>query len=150
MFLRKATYHDNVEWMAEQGRKDHARSQYRDMPYCIGSVMEMMVRMIDVGLMLVVEHEGQLIGAIGATAAAVDFNTALKLGTMRFWYLHEDYQKTRWSVKMLDAIEKEAMDAGCTHWMLYSTDSERHVALSRLFERRGYVFVERAYLKTLG
>jgi GNAT superfamily N-acetyltransferase len=149
MNIRLATYDDDIEAFARLGIRDHERSQYAHIPYCVGSVMKMLVEMIDDGMLLIAEHEGKVVGAIGGRISVVDFNHRFRSGAMRFWWVDTPYQKTRLSVQLLDELERIAIDRGCHVWMLCSVDEERERPLARFFGRRGYVLTERTYLKNL-
>lgn len=147
MMIRLATYTDDIERFVELGKLDHARCQYRDIPYDEGSVLRMLVSMIDEQLLLIAEDEGKVAGAIGAQKVSLPFNDQYFVGVMRFWWVDLPYQKTRLSMGLLDALEKSAADANCRGSLLYSTDIAREKALVRMFSKRGYLLIERAFLK---
>lgn len=146
--IAKVTTYDNIEEFALLGRLDHERSAYRHVPYCVGSVMEMLVRMVDQGMLFTAEDGGKCVGGIGGSIVECDFNRQYLVGSMRFWWVDTPYQKTRLAIRLLDTLEREAEHSGCAMFFLHSVDSERFGVLTRLFDRRGYALAERGYLKT--
>lgn len=149
MNIRLATFDDPIEEFARIGIKDHERSAYAKFPYCIGSVMKMLIKMIEDELLLVAEEDGVIAGGIGARLSRLDFNNKIVSGAMRFWWVDEPFQKTRLATRLLTEIEAQVRRKGCEVWMLCSVDSGREMPLTRMFERFGYKLSERMYIKVL-
>lgn len=147
--IRAATYTDDIEYFARIGERDHVRSRYKDIPYCVGSVMRLLVTMIDQGLLFIAEDEVTVVGGIGGLVSPIHFNDAVLTGCMRFWWVDLPYQKTRVSMRLLDRIELAAATRGCKYWFLSSVIVDRERDLGRLFKLRGYTLVEHEHMKAL-
>ena len=145
--IRLARYTDDVERFAVLGRLDHERSACRDIPYDVGSVMRLLVKMVDQRMLFVAESGNEIVGAIGGLCFPADYNDSISLGSMRFWWVDIPYQKTRLALRLLGAIEAQAGKQGCVRWFVSSVDVERHSALTRLFSARGYVLAEHVHMK---
>jgi predicted N-acetyltransferase YhbS len=144
--IREATYTDDIEAFAELGRRDHERSRYASIPYCVGTVMKLLVTMIDQRMLFIAEDEGRVVGAMGALLSPVHFNDAVLAGCMRFWWVDLPYQKTRLAVRLLDRLEQQARALGCKAWYVSAVTFDEARDLRRLFRRRGYVLAEHEWL----
>lgn len=68
--------------------------------------------------------------------------------TELFWFIEPEY-RGRFGPLLLEAIEEAAADLGAGVMSMIALEAARGATVGRLFERRGYRLVERAYMRRL-
>lgn len=146
--IRPATYQEFDE-MAEKGREFHQASAYRDIPYDVDSMINTFEQMLEQGLLLVAEADGRIIGGVGGVKFGMFFNVGTLVGCERFWWLDPNYRNSRAGLALLKGIEAAAKAAGCLHWMMLALDGDDVGRATAIYDRFGYIPVERAYMKRI-
>lgn len=99
-------------------------------------------QLIQVGVLLVSERAGELVGMIGL-ALFDHFLSAERIAGEVFWWVEPEQRGE--GVKLLRAAEQHAKAAGAIRLQMIAPDDR----VGGLYLRLGYGFVESAYQKTL-
>ena len=99
-----------------------------------------------IGLLLGFEKDGEIAGAIGGTIFP-DMTTPKVHATELFWYVKPEHRGA--GIKLLLEFEKAARDRGADRiWMIHLVELNDG-PLDKLYERLGYRFVEKVFVKDL-
>lgn len=104
--------------------------------------------LIDNGILLVAESNGNIVGSVGAYVGPFLFNKNHKTSTEVVWWVHPDYRKGDVGHALLKALEKQARSMGAiTNTMIRLNSSPEYV--DQYYERQGYTFSEKNFTKRL-
>lgn len=95
---------------------------------------------MDMRLLVVIEHEGVIIGMTGGYLMNWVFNTALLQGQEIFRYVPKEYRHLGVGDMLRDALEGQARAMNCDIW---------HIADQAEIDKDGYNFKENLYVKVL-
>lgn len=108
------------------------------------SVVKTLTAMIDVDDAVVLTAEN---GFSGAVVAPAYFNHDILLGKKLWWYTRPGHGALRDA--LLEEMEQWAFGRGASWFFANSTEQMAGAAVGAVYERRGYVLVERSYMKGL-
>ena len=91
---------------------------------------------------------GKVIGLLGAHFASDPFNGA-KIAAEQFWFVLPEARGTSAAMRMLDAFEAEGRARGVKRILMVRLEGEFAEILDKVYQRRGYVCVERTYAKEI-
>jgi hypothetical protein len=138
MMVRKATV-EEIPALVEMGRKFHAMSPHRFMgeyrPEAVAGMLDYMAA----NAILLTNGEG----VIGGIVAPVYFDPAKLMAEESFWWAD------RGGGELLDAFEREAWQRGASFVLLSTLQNDRSHVIDRVISRKGYIPVERRYIKEL-
>lgn len=138
--IRDAT-HDDIPALVGMGCKFHAMSPHKFLgEYDAEAVSRMLAFMIDSPSAVVIRHDN---GAIGGVMAPIYFAPGTWMIEESFWWADRD------GMSLLSALEDRGRDLGASVVMMCSLDNEHSAAIGRVLSRKGYVPVERRYVKEL-
>jgi GNAT superfamily N-acetyltransferase len=136
--------------MVSHGRDWFAQTEYsRSVTYDPHSVLATLRVLLEQKLLLVAEDGLDVIGFVGGTTVPMFMNLEHKIGVEMFWWVHPSYRRAGVGALLLDGIERAARAVGCKFWtmiVMQCMDPERAGAI---YERAGYRWVERSYIKEL-
>lgn len=137
--VREATPAD-IPAMLDMGERFAVKAA---MPFtfCRDSVAFTLHQLIDspLGLVFVCED-----GAAGGLCHPHPFNHEVLYGQELFWW-----SEGRNGGALLDALENGATDLGCEFWSMIALDTIHPEAMGRVYKRRGYMPLERSFVKEL-
>lgn len=99
------------------------------------------------GCVLVIEHEGQVVGVTAAVVAPLMFNRAQSMAHEIMWFVAASHRGSRDAIRLFAELEKEATRRGATIMMMSSLASNGKV--DKFYERRGYIRQETSFVKGL-
>lgn len=138
--IREARAED-IPQLVELGRKMHAMSSWRKLPYEASSTAEMMNNLIEAeaGVLLMHDH-GMLGGLIGPV-----YFSPVKIAQEMFWFAERD------GMSLLKGFEDWSKAQGADFVLMISQalDERTDRLMQKKYERRGYILKERQYVKEL-
>lgn len=133
---------DDIPALIEMGRRFHAMSPHKMLgPYDEHAVANMLAALIadTMGSIVLTNDEG----AIGGRMAPLYFSPTVRFMEEAFWWAGKGGRE------LLDAFEFLAKRMGAKASYMSTLDNEHVAAADRIMRRRGYVPLERRYLKEL-
>lgn len=105
--------------------------------------------LMDAGMMLVKEVDGEVVGMAAMDAAPCFLNRNFVVGREQFWYIDGRHRKGRDGSGLLTALETLAKDRGVHLFDVVAEEGERSTPLGRLYRRGGFNPCETVYRKRL-
>lgn len=138
--------------MIAMGHKFHANSGIADL---IGfddlSFRQTIIGLIDSGICLVAEDiDRELAGMIGAALHRPWFNEHTIFAQELFWWVEPWARGSTAAGRLIDALEQKASEQGAHVVGMVALDHLRGDAVSKLYSRRDYRSIERAFMKRVG
>lgn len=94
------------------------------------------------------DDAGKVLGLLGAHFASDPFNGE-KIAAEQFWFVLPEARGTSAAMRLLDAFESEAKARGSKKILMVRLEGEFAEILDKVYQRRGYVCVERTYAKEI-
>jgi GNAT superfamily N-acetyltransferase len=141
--IRAATEAD-IPALVAMGQQFRAQTGYRTIIAESAAQMATLCRQLlgGLGTILVLEHDGALVGMIGLHCAPHFLSLEMMAGEV-FWWV--DPSRRGHGLRLLRAAEAWARDQGAVSLQLIAPDER----VERLYERLGYRAIERTYLRRL-
>lgn len=156
--IRDAT-HDDADALIEMGKAffDEAGLPERfaalglpDVAFCPQSFLTSCEAMgSGLGVMLVAEVDGEVVGMLGAVFAPAPWNFAVALGHEAWWYVRADRRKGA-GVALMKEFEARAAARGVLISGMVAEHSLRGKTVGMLYQAKGYAPAETIYWKRLG
>lgn len=144
MIVRRATAGD-VPRIVQMGGQFYATTKYAP-PYCEQSATVIVQLMLDSGILLVADDEGELIGMVGLVLSPFAFNFAYRSAAEVMWWVDPEARTGGAGLALLRAVDAACIDAGVHHQEMKSlATSPAHV--DTLYRRLGYTPSEHSYTK---
>lgn len=146
--VRAATAMD-MPAILEMGARFYASTEYTAIaPYCYGSAALLGQLLLDTGVVLVAEREGQLLGVVGLSLVPFLFNRSVITAHEVMWWVDEEHRDSGAGVALLRAIEPACRAKGASAiQMLHLATSPRQAGV--LYRRLGFSLSETLYFKVL-
>ena len=143
--IRPATIED-CRAVAELGERFHAEALWSTVvDYVAGDCEASLRQLIEQGILLVAD-EGQIVGMAGGMIFPFYFNHSHLTGNELFLWVTPE-RRGSLGVRLLDAMETEAVRRGCKSWGMNLMESIAPERTEKLFLRRGYRPIERTFVK---
>lgn len=113
-----------------------------------GTVEELAANLASNHVLLVAEHEGEVVGMVGLFVAPFMFNAAKTGAYEVVWWVNPEGRSTGAGSALLKAIEPACRAKGCDAIQMVHLSTSPKVA-GLLYERAGYRHTESSYTKTL-
>lgn len=104
----------------------------------------------DTSLVLVAVVDGQIIGGIAGTLAPLWFAPGMLSATEFAWWIDEAHRGGVSAVRLLRAFEQWAKTRGAAVVSMSDLVIDGQTPAGSLFDRLGYVVVERSHVKRIG
>lgn len=145
MRLRKANEKDIAPCLV-MGRVFWKESPIAHRPYNEEGIKTLLKRLIDDNSMIVAEHEGTTVGAIGILITDNHFDPTLKVAVEVFWYMAPELREVGLGKAMLEAAESLAKARGVEMMSMGTMSNEK---ADTMLKNNGYVLTERTYTRNL-
>lgn len=149
MVIRPATM-DDVPRIVEMAERFYPTSGYPDLygPMARESAAGLAIITMESGVMLVAEHDGELVGMACVHIDHFLFNAAIKVGHELVFWIEPEHRGGMLAVRMLRAVDKAVADRGAqvNRMAILSTSPDQAGAL---YERLGYARTETNFSKRL-
>lgn len=127
-------------------------AQYNEsVPLCAFdalSFLEYIERLDRNGILLVAEIDSRVVGMVGVSVSALNYNRNVLIFSGALWYCEPTFRKVA-GLAMMEAMERAARERG-VHFGVVGVDyGERSPALSRLYRRSGYKPSQYIHIKRL-
>lgn len=100
-------------------------------------------------VLLVAEHNEQVIGTAGAFIAPVYWNNNDLQGLEAFWWVDEDYRSAGVGKTLRQVLQTVAKAKGAKFWNMIALRESMHDEVCQQYERAGMTHVETVYMKVL-
>lgn len=143
--LRQATREDIPQCLAKA--KSFITLYEDDKLFDMKTIVFLFLTLIDNGIFLVCEKDGNICGGFGAVIVPHYFNASLLIGSEVFWWVDEDVRTGKPALLLFNGFLKEA-----------ETKKLNLVSISKLYnsnlkdeflEKRGFVIKEKGFYKWL-
>jgi GNAT superfamily N-acetyltransferase len=148
MNIRLATEAD-IPQMLVNGRVFVESTAYREMQYCEASMTRAFEQMINDGLCIIAEVDGQHVGGVGAVKGPVFINEAITAANERFWWVVPDERAAGVGKALLMALHHYAKKAGCDYLLMIALHNEELLKVDAAYSKAGFVPSEHIYMKRL-
>lgn len=133
--ITRAT-HDDLDTVVGLGRRFHAYSPWRDVPFDPDSLRAFCGRLVETGVIFLSED-----GLIGGLLNPLYFNPSYVVGAELFWFAPKEGRELR------IAFEEWCRENGAHAVQFSALGDEKSDTVEALFKRSGYRKVETGYLK---
>lgn len=141
--------HADIPRIVEMAARFYAQTRYPDIaPLAKESAAGLAILMMDQGVMLVADVDGEVVGMVGLFIEPFTFNVATTMATELVWWVEPEHQRSGVGGELLAAIEPacRAKGADVIRMMCLAGQSEGAEAI---YGRMGYVPSEHAFTKVL-
>ncbi len=146
--IRRATEAD-IPAVIEMSRSFYATTAYAALtPMCEKAVSATAGMLIDSGVLLVAEVDGDLVGMVGLAVMPFTFDHDVTIAAEVVWWVEPDAQGAGIGLALLEAVEPACREAGADAiQMMTLATSPPHAAA--LYERLGYRHSESSFTKRI-
>ena len=149
MKLRFAKYKDLSKCVVI-GEKFWEHSPYGDtFPYNAGGVLGLLTALVQARVMLIVEHEEQIVAVAAILVASSPFDPELRIATELFWYVDPEIRGLGVGQLLMDGLEDLARTKGAKICSMGNMSTSDPKAAERLFKKSGYKLTEKTFTKVL-
>jgi len=148
--IRPATKSD-VPRLVEIGQEFFNMTELDNVTtYNLESVTNLLSNSIDdeSSTVLVVELDGEIVGATGATIYPFYFNTDNRVAQEFFWYIAETHRGGLIGVKLFKALEMWALENGAQTMDMTALGVNQR-SVGQFYEKQGYYRQETHYMRRL-
>jgi len=105
-------------------------------------------RLVSFGIatLLIMEVKGKMVGGLGFIAIP-DVHSGIMSSVETYWFVSPKYRGV--GLLLFSAYEKEAIKQGCKRIAMVHLMDSYPEKLCKLYEKRGYEFVEKHYIKEI-
>ena len=120
-----------------------------DVPYKDGSALFYMDIAYDHGLLLVAEHDGEIVGFAAGALAPMMGNNDYLVGSELAWWIEPEHRGGRLGIQLMKSLEAAAAANGCTFWSMIYMESCMPKVIEKMYLKMGYELKETTYGKRL-
>jgi GNAT superfamily N-acetyltransferase len=139
----------DIPRIIEMGRKFWALTDYRSVEYDAGSIEHWSKLMIDQGLLLVAEVDGEVVGSVGALSAPLLGNVKYRVASELFWWLEPEHRTVGLGAALLIGIEGAAKAQGVKFFNMIALNAVEPERAAQVYLERGYKLTEWSFTKEL-
>lgn len=144
--IREATEQD-IPALIEIGRKFYKLTPVDGISYCEQSIGNMIKTLID-GDNSVVFVDDNVTGTIGGMVYPFWINATHLAGNESFWWVDES-ARGNLGLQLWTTLEKWAKNKGVKSFQMMALESSEPKRIENIYKRRGYVPLERVFVKAL-
>lgn len=149
MIVREARNEDLAECVSF-GRKFWEMTEYSQwFDYDEDSIETICSIMLENNTMVVVEDNGEIVGAAGGYVSPWPFNLNVNAGSELFWYVDDGYRNSGIGKEMMALLEQLAKKAGATVWSMMCLDAVEPEKATAMYKKAGYTPTERTFTKVI-
>lgn len=104
---------------------------------------------MDNHILLLAEKDKKVIGLIGGVAVPSSFSSKEIVGQEFMWYLEKDERRGSIGFRLLKAFEEECKARGAKKVIMIHMLNLNSEAMSKFYEKQGYIPMEKHYIKEL-
>jgi L-amino acid N-acyltransferase YncA len=148
--IRKANPDTDFDTMVDIGHKFFEFNAYRHYTTLDEvSLLDTFTHLYLDGVLLVVEHEGKVVGMAGAFIAPLYWNHAYLQGLEAFWWIDSEHRGSGAGSELRKALQTAAKQKGAHFWNMIALKESMHDQVCAQYERSGMTPVETVYMKVL-
>lgn len=142
MIIRKATIED-IPWMLDEGKTFLGLISENKNYYNRDHLEKLLVHIVTEGIIFVTEKDENLTGVIGGLKIPNIYNGDLMTLVELFWWVPEDYRKTRAGYLLMKAFEEAGSDVdSITFSSMDFSPINEDALIKRGFKKRESSFVK--------
>jgi len=147
--IRTATESDLPEIM-RMGRAFLACTDFSHVPFDESAATQLVMGLLNgTGTVIVSDCPAGLNGMVAMVAFPHFFNANVKAAQEFFWWVDAPARGTRIAIRLLNQAEEWAHAQGCSTVHMLALDALNGAQVASMYERRGYVSLERTFMRTL-
>ena len=147
MKVRQAKIEDFPE-VCRMAKSFYACTEYQSIEFDDASCFLLFKDSLDKGMCFVSESEC-ITGFILGLPFPCPMNRLVTMATELAWWVEPLYRNTSAGVKLLKALEESAEQNGCVSLSMICLESLEPEKIQSIYQRIGYVQVERTFLRAL-
>lgn len=146
--IRAAT-RDDIGGIVEMAQKFYATTDYASLCQMDDAqAAGLAILLIDTGIMLVAEHEGELVGMAGLHVEPFTFYPSILMATEVVFWINEESRGKGLASLMLDAAEDAAKSLGCSVIRMQALRNSGPI-VADFYGKRGYDITEIIHTRRL-
>lgn len=150
MLIREANPDIDFDELIEIGHKFFEFNIYRHQTTIDeASLVRTFTQLCIDGVLLVVEHEGKVIGTAGAFIAPLYWNNHFMQGLEAFWWINEEFRSSGVGETLRSCLQEAAKQKGAHFWNMIALRESMHDRVCKHYELAGMLHVETVYMKVL-
>ena len=147
MLLRPANTSDIPQILANG--KTFATSAYPGIPFDEETFFGCVMQMMNDGLLIVAEENGEHFGGVGAIKGPLFINTSVSIAMERFWWVKPEHRASGIGRDLLKALEAAAKEQGCARVLMIALHNDELPFVDGFYKKFGYAPMEHFYAKVL-
>ncbi len=147
MNIRFATADDMPE-LLRMGEQFHLFSEHAHIEFCRKSAEITALAIIQMGYILLAEHDGKTVGMIGVGIAPMPMNHAVLMAQEVLWWVDHGARGSRAACELIERAEEIARERSAQRISM-SALANSPLVVERMYRRWGYRACESAFLKEL-
>lgn len=150
MYIREANPDTDFDALLDIGHKFFAFNAYRHHTILHEeSLLNTFSQLYVSGILLVVEHEGKIIGTAAAFIAPLYWNHSYLQGLEAFWWIDPEHRKCGVGRALREQLQVVAKAKGVKFWNMIALKESMHDEVCQQYEKDGMTHVETVYMKVL-
>ena len=146
--IRYASEND-LRRVVEMSERFYATTTYQSFaPFNPVAVAILTQTLIDRGIMLVAEVDGQVVGMVGLVVVPFMFNSDILGAHEVVWWVEPEFQGSKIGWDLLSAVEPAAKSLGCTIIQMLTLSTSPPLA-AEIYRKAGYSHSESSYTKVI-
>lgn len=135
---------DGIRPMAEKFY--NSTSFHESMPFHLPTIVEFYIAMLSSGFVLVAEHDGKLVGMLGALIHPFHLNAMYKVCTEAMWWVEPEHRRTGVAQDLEVEMRRLSKEAGCRVDIVSALDTSPP-SVDAYYRSQGYRPAETAYYR---
>lgn len=133
-----------MTWLMSQAPNFFSFLQTRHSLYNEQQIALIFRELLKNGIVLVVEKEGNVVGALGATVGGHPYNPTLLSAFEVFWWVEEKHRDSRAGILLFNEYIRFSKERECK--MVHISKLEHSPFKEEFLVKKGFSLVEKAYL----
>lgn len=147
MLIRRGVEED-ISACVEMARDFHEVAYgLHGIPFCEESTDVSFAMCLDHGLLVVAEHEGEIVGMAAGVKSPMTMNHNYIVGAELCWWVKPEHRKGNTGIKLVIRLEELAKDLGVKVWSMLLLESSEPEKVAKIYDKMGYIPSERTYIK---
>jgi len=145
--IRYATVAD-INSLIEMGKDFLSYSEHgKSVEFDHDQIAQGLCAVLDSGVIFIAEIDGQIIGGLVGCMSTLWFAPSTKIAVEMAWWIKPEHRGNKFSIKLLQEFERWGIKMGAKQIVMSDLVIDGDTPAGRLFEKLGYVLVERSHIK---
>ncbi len=148
MNVRRANAAD-IPAVIRMGRKFHESTPYADVAYDPDSIRFISSQLIEGGILLIADHEGESVGMLGAAIGPLFMNRDALVCSELFWWVEPEGRNTGAGRALVERLESECISIGVYRLAMVGIHGPQMAKTAAMYERMDFAPTEQTWSKSL-